>query len=185
MAKDFTFRGGKRVRSGPKATPASEKIASGKPVSVMNNNLPDQLITELKSDTVLEGHEMPEPSAYLSAKQVDGSTFEADKIYKELWSWLQQRQCENLVNRRLLEACAEYFARYIQCEEAISKYGLLGQHPTTGAAVASPYVAMSQSYHKQANIIFSQIMDIVKTNCTESYSEESENIMEKILNAKR
>ena len=40
---------------------------------------------------------------------------------------------------RLIEAYAQAFARYIQCEEAISKFGLLGKHPTTGAAIASQF----------------------------------------------
>ena len=53
---------------------------------------------------------------------------------------------------RLIEAYAQAFARYVQCEQAISKFGLLGKHPTTGAAIASPLVAMSQSFGKQAGL---------------------------------
>ena len=52
------------------------------------------------------------------------------------------------------QAYAQAFARYIQCEEAISTYGLLGKHPTTGGAIASPFVSMSQSFQKQANLIW-------------------------------
>ena len=30
-------------------------------------------------------------------------------------------------------------SRWIQCEEAISEFGMLAKHPTTGNAIASPY----------------------------------------------
>lgn len=184
MAKDGTLRGGRRARAGAKPMPAFEKLEAGKSVSIMNNNITNDDISDLEG-TDLPAHDMPEPSAYLSQKQVDGTYTGADLIYRELWQWLKQRNCENLVNKRLIEAYSQYFARYIQCEEAISKYGLLGKHPTTGGVVASPYVAMSQSYHKQANLIFVQIEDIVKANCTESYSDSpTDNVMEQLLKAR-
>jgi len=66
------------------------------------------------------------------------------------------------VNPRLIESYAQAFARFIQCEEAISTYGLLGKHPTTGGAIASPFVSMSQNFQKQANLIWYEIFDIVK-----------------------
>lgn len=58
------------------------------------------------------------------------------------------------------------FARWIQCEEALSEYGFLAKHPTTGQAITSPYVSMSQSYMKQATQQWSLIYEIVKANCT-------------------
>ena len=63
----------------------------------------------------------------------------------------------HFVAPRLIEAYAQAFARYVQCEQAISKFGLLGKHPTTGAAIASPFVAMSQSFGKQANVYWYEI----------------------------
>ena len=53
---------------------------------------------------------------YLSAKQKNGIPLGADEIYKETWSWLKQRNCENLVNPRLLESYSQDFARYITSE---------------------------------------------------------------------
>ena len=82
---------------------------------------------DLPEGAVLDGTDMPTPSDYLSAKQKNGIPLGADEIYKETWSWLKQRNCENLVNPRLLESYSQAFARYIQCEEAISQFGLLGK----------------------------------------------------------
>ena len=76
--------------------------------------------------------------------------------------------CAQFVSKRLLEAYAQSFVRFIQCEKAISDFGLLGKHPTTGAAIASPFVAMSQSFQKQANVLWYEIFDIVKANCTQT-----------------
>jgi len=42
-------------------------------------------------------------------------------------------------------------SRWIQCEECITEFGFLAKHPTTGNAIPSPYVAMSQSFMKHAN----------------------------------
>ncbi len=94
----------------------------------------------------LEGMDMPDPSEYLSAKQKDGSTLRADELFRETWLWLKERGCEKLVSPRVLESYAQAFARYIQCEQAVSQYGLLGKHPTTGGVVTSPFVTMSQSF---------------------------------------
>ena len=65
----------------------------------------------------LLGAEMPNPSEYLSARQRDGKPLGVDLIYTETWDWLKARGCEKLVNPRLLEAYAQAFARFIQCEE--------------------------------------------------------------------
>ena len=65
---------------------------------------------------------MPTPSDYLSAKQKNVILLGDDEIYNETWGWLNQRNCEKLVNSRLLESYSQAFARYIQCEEAISQF---------------------------------------------------------------
>ena len=62
------------------------------------------------------------------------------KEWNTSWGWLNQRNCEKLVNPRLLESYSQAFARYIKCEEAISQFWLLGKHPTTGGVIASPIV---------------------------------------------
>ena len=166
IAKDGTYRGGRRVKAGGKPQPAAEKIEKGKKVEILMKDIPT-------------------PSDYLSEKQKNGIPLGADEIYKETWSWLKQRNCENLVNPRLLESYSQAFARYIQCEEAISQFGLLGKHPTTGGVIASPFVQMSSQFQKTANLLWYEIYDIVKENCTEVYEDYGEDMMEKLLRQRR
>lgn len=188
MAKDGTRRGGRRPKSGEKPEALVEKIAKGKPAQIMD--LPDFSPTSLNPQDLVvdgdpQGEDMPDPSAYLSAKQRDGTDLGADDIYKETWEWLRDRGCERLVNRRLIETYAQAMARYIQCEEAISTFGLLGKHPTTGGAIASPFVGMSQNYQKQASLIWYEIFEIVKQNSTTAYvGNPMEDTMERLLRKK-
>ena len=134
----------------------------------------------------LEGENIPKPSEYLKSEQKDGSLLGADRIFKETWLWLKKRKCESFVNPRLVEAYSQAFARYVQCEEAISKFGFLGKHPTTGAAIANPFVQMSVSFQKQANLLWYEIFDIVKQNCTTDFSDTpQDNVMELLLTARR
>ena len=135
MAKDGTNRGGRRVRAGDKPAPAAEKKQKGLPVKIISNDIPALDTAELEAvdlpeGAALNGTDMPKPSDYLSARQKNGVPLGADDIYRETWLWLKQRSCENLVNKRLIEAYSQAYARYIQCEEAISTYGLLGKHQT-------------------------------------------------------
>ncbi len=146
MAKDGTNRGGRRVKAGSKPYDLTDKISHGMDASVLD-------ITEIES-VDLEGSDMPKPSEYLSATQRDGVPLGADEIYRETWKWLKERHCERLVNPRLLESYSQAFARFIQCEKAVSQYGLIGKHPTTGAAISSPFVTMSVQFQKQANLLW-------------------------------
>ena len=190
MAKDGTNRGGKRVRAGGKPTPAAEKIQNGLPVKIMSNDIPELEPAELEAvdlpeGAVLQGADMPKPAEYLSARQKNGVPLGADEIYKETWLWLKQRNCENLVNKRLIESYAQAFARHIQCEDAMSSYGLLGKHPTTGGVMVSPFVQMSQQFQKTANMMWYQIYDIVKQNCTETFTDNPNDTMEQLLRKRR
>lgn len=190
MARDGTNRGGRRVRAGDKPAPAAEKIQKGQQVQILNNDIPTLSPTELETvdlpeGAVMNGVDMPKPSDYLSARQKNGVPLGADEIYKETWLWLKERNCEKLVNPRLIEAYAQAFARYIQCEEATSTYGLLGKHPTTGGVITSPFVQMSQQYQKSANLIWYEIYDIVKQNCTEVFEDNPNDTMELLLRARR
>jgi hypothetical protein len=190
MARDGTYRGGRRIRAGDKPTPAAEKIAKGQTAQIMRNDIPDLEPEELEAvdlpeGAVLQGADMPKPSEYLSAKQKNGRPLGADAIYKETWLWLKKRHCENLVNPRLIESYAQNFARYIQCEDALSSYGLLGKHPTTGGVVSSPFFSMSQQFQKTANLIWYEIYDVVKENCTEEFEDNPHDTMEILLRARR
>ena len=190
MARDGTNRGGRRVRAGGKPVPAAEKIQKGQQVRILKKDIPTLSPTELEAvdlpeGAVMNGVDMPKPSDYLSARQKNGIPLGADEIYKETWLWLKERGCEKLVNPRLIEAYAQAFARYIQCEEATSTYGLLGKHPTTGGVITSPFVQMSQQYQKSANLIWYEIYDIVKQNCTEVFEDNPNDTMELLLRARR
>ncbi len=190
MAKDGTYRGGRRVKAGGKPKPVAEKIQDGETVKVLAQDFEELDYDELEAvdlpeGAVLEGTDMPKPDDYLSSNQKNGIPLGADKIYKETWLWLKARRCEKLVNKRLIEAYAQAFARYIQCEEAISKYGLLGKHPTTGGVISSPFIQMSTQFQKTANLLWYEIYDIVKQNCTEVFEEEGGDLMEQLLKSRR
>ena len=190
MARDGTNRGGRRPRSGEKPQAVSEKIQKGKQVKVMTNDIPTLTPEELDAVDLPEGatmlgNTMPKPSEYLSAKQKNGMPLGADEIYKEIWLWLKERHCEKLVNKRLIESYAQTFARYIQCEEALSSYGLLGKHPTTGGVISSPFVQMSVQFQKQANLLWYEIYDIVKQNCTEVFEDTGNDMMERLLRSRK
>lgn len=190
MAKDGTNRGGRRVRAGAKPEPLNERLAQGKSGRVLAGaNLPkDPALfgTDLGDGVVLSGEAMPKPSAYLKTEQRDGKPLGADVLFTETWEWLSARGCAALISPRLIESYAMAFARYIQCEEAVSTFGLLGKHPTTGAAIQSPFVAMSQAFQKQANVLWYEIFDVVKANCATDYSgpTPAEDVMELLLRAR-
>jgi hypothetical protein len=78
-------------------------------------------------------------------------------------------------------------SRWIQCEECISEFGFLAKHPTTGNAIASPYVAMSQQYMKQVNQVWYQIYQIVKENCSVEWqgATPQDDVMERLLNTRK
>lgn len=186
MARDGTNRGGRRVRAGSLV----DKIAAGKSASVLDVlefDIEKHFdLGEFSSIANLDGENIPRPGEYLSRQQKDGEPLGADKIFEETWAWLKARKCEKFVNPRLVESYAQAFARYIQCEEAISKFGFLGKHPTTGNAVANPFVQMSISFQKQANIIWYEIFDIVKQNCTTEFVGTPQNDdMELLLMARK
>ena len=181
MAKDGTNRGGARLGAGAKKKPLADKIAEGNPgkraITVIN----------FENAEKLEGQEMPKPSEMLSAVQKDGKTLEAAEIYKKTWEWLHERGCSSLVSPQLLERYAMSAARWIQCEEAVTEYGFLAKHPTTGNAMQSPYVAMGQNYMSQTNRLWMEIFQIVRENCASEYGGESpqDDVMEKLLMARK
>ena len=186
MAKDGTNRGGRRVRAGDKPKPLAEKIAAGEDADIIEFTPTVLEGADLDDAADLVGEEMPSPGEYLSARQKDGKPLGADEIYKETWLWLKNRGCEKLVNKRLLESYSLAFARFIQCEDALSTYGLLGKHPTTGGVVASPFASLSQSYQKQANLLWYEIFDIVKQNCTTKFDgSPQDDLMEQLLRSRK
>ena len=181
MAKDGTNRGGARVGAGAKKKPLADKIADGNP------GRRKLTVIDFSDTADLEGQPMPKPSAMLSATQKDGKTLVASEFYEATWKWLAERNCTALVSPQLLERYAMSVARWIQCEEAVTEYGFLAKHPTTGNAIQSPYVAMSQNFMSQTNRLWMEIYQIVKENCAGDYSggNPQDDVMEKLLQARK
>lgn len=159
MSKDGSFRGGARVGSGRKPQPLADKLREGKEAEAI----------VLPEPPALEGVQMPDIKEYLSAEQRMGE-LKGREIYIEVYKWLCDRHCEQIVSPQLLEQFSLTMARARQLEEITSEYGFISKHPTTGAAISSPFVTMAQNYMKQANFLWQQIFQIVKENCTEPVS---------------
>jgi len=181
LAKDGTDRGGARIGAGAKRKPLADKIIEGNPGGRKLT------VIEFTDMANLQGQAMPEPSKMLDAVQKDGKTLVAREIYAQTWQWLDGRRCAAIVSPQLLERYAMSVARWIQCEEAITEYGFLAKHPTTGNAMQSPYVAMSQNYMSQTNRLWNEIFQIVKENSSGEYSGSNpqDNVMERLLTARR
>lgn len=177
MAKDGTNRGGARIGSGRKPKALSDKLLEGR----------IEADIELPQVSDLEGVDMPPVKYYMTATQKAGQEFDAKEVFEETWKWLKERRCDEYVNPQLLHQYAMSVARWIQCETAISEYGFLAKHPTTGGAISSPYVTMSREYMKQINQIWFQIAQTIRENSTADFGNMSpqDDMMERLLSAKR
>ncbi|MDO5390247.1 MAG: terminase [Eubacteriales bacterium] len=181
MAKDGTARGSNiKVGAGRKPKGLAEKLADGNPGGRKLT------VIDLPEATDLEGSAVPEPSSYLRTKQKAGGEFDPIQIYTNTWLWLQDCGCDKLISKQLVEQYAMSVSRLVQCEEAISEYGFLSKHPTTGAACASPFVAMAQNYQKQVNAIWYQIYQVVRENCSVDFkgATPQDDVMEMLLRSK-
>ena len=181
MAKDGTNRGGARAGAGAKRKPLADKLADG------NSGKRPLTVMEFKNAPDLRGQDMPEPKEMLSAVQKDGKALPAAEIYKSVWQWLADRGCAHLVPPDTIERYAMSAARWIQCEEAITEYGFLAKHPTTGNAIASPYVTMANNFKCQTRADWAEIFQIVKENCAAGYSGDNpqDDLMERLLTARK
>ena len=87
MAKDGSYRGGRRVKAGSKPDALVDKIAAGKEAKILETHdfNPDALFApdEPSGISDLYGEDMPQPSDYLSARKKDGKPLGADDIYEE------------------------------------------------------------------------------------------------------
>lgn len=175
MAKDGTRIGGARVGAGRKKKALVDKINEGKKTETIEFSTP-----------VLKGEDMPPIKDYMIATQKNGEKFIAKDVYEDTWTWLKERQCESVVNPQLVQQYAMAIGRWVQCENAVSEYGFLAKHPTTGAAIASPYVAMSREYLKQVNQCWFQILQLVKENYTSDFTGRTpqDDLMERLLTGK-
>ena len=171
MAKDGTSRGGARAGAGRKKKDLTDRILEGKTASIIN----------LPEAPELEGVQMPEIKSFMTDEQRMG-TLCAAEIYQETWQWLRDRGVLNIVNPQLIEQYAMSAARWIQLEQITSEYGFISKHPTTGAAIASPFVSMAQAYNKQTQQLWYQIFQLVKENCSTPFSgTPQDDVMERLL----
>ncbi len=173
--------GGARPGSGQKKKALTDKLKEGNPG---HRKL---TVIEFTDTAELKGETMPEPREYLSAPQKNGKQLMAVDIFKKTWTWLNERGCAGYIPTQLLEQYAMSVSRWIQCEECITEFGFLAKHPTTGNAIPSPYVVMSQNFMKQANNLWFQIYQTVKENCTTDYqgTNPHDDVMERLLTARR
>jgi len=173
MAKDGTRRGGARAGAGRKPKALADKINEGISATII----------ELPETPTMEGVDVPPVKDYLKTKQKNGKDLCAAEVFEETWKWLKERGCDRLVSTQLVEQYAMSVSRWIQCEECISEFGFLAKHPTTGNAIASPYVSMSQQYMKQVNQVWYQIYQIVKENCSVEWqgATPQDDVMERLL----
>ena len=82
-------------------------------------------IPESLGEVELEGVEMPPVKEYMKSAQRNGEKFLAEDIYKEVWVWLRKLGCDTLVSPQMIERYSLAYARFIQCQEAISQFGFL------------------------------------------------------------
>ena len=136
-------RGGARIGSGPKKRkPIKKKILEG-----------EIKATKINSVEIV-GEKCPNPKNYLLAQQRDGKPLGADKIYKDIYKWVAKYGCEKKINNDLLEQYAMDRARWIQCQNAISQYGMIAQHPTTSLPTVSPFIQILEKLEKQINAVY-------------------------------
>lgn len=159
--------------------PLAEKIATDNP------GRRKLTVVELPEPENLIGVDMPEVKEFMREQQRDGGELCAEEVYTETWQWLKNCGCERLVSVQLIQQYAMCVARWILTEQAISKYGSLSKHPTTGAPIASPYVAMEQNYMKQANQLWASIYSVVRENCsTEFGATPQDDVMDRLLRSR-
>jgi len=174
MAKDGTMRRGTGQRTSPGKKPLAEKIRDGQ----ASRSLDIELDSDRKSTfkVVIPG--------YMKTQQFEDSPdLLAEKAANEVWNWLKQNNLEWKINPQLVNFYAMSVARWIQCEEMISKNGLLGKHPTTGNETTSPFVSMSREYMRQIQATWYNINRFVQDNAENAPigKNPNEDMMERLL----
>ena len=171
--------GGARVGAGRKRKPLADKLENNTGRRQIKY-IPNEAMSDIPVEVV------PPPSDWLN-DQTKNTQREsvAAKVYEDTFKWIRERKCDHLITKEQIEQYASSVARYIQCEEGLSAFGLLAKHPTTNVPIASPYVGMSERFLKRANELWARIYQIVKENCEVPVGKrENEDIMEQILSGK-
>lgn len=114
MAKDGTMRGGARAGAGRPRKDLQTKILEGTAVLPVAN----PALSYLSVDT-------PDCDAFMSEKQKGKLTFDAQTYYNRVMNWLRDRSCDDVVSPLLVQQYAATYARWVQCQQAINRTGLV------------------------------------------------------------
>ena len=108
------------------------------------------------------------------------------EIFEQTVEWLKGTGCLGFINPQHISEYAHCKSRWLECEQWNDK-NLLAKHPTTGNAIASPYVSMLQQFTKQANQSWYQIYQIVRENASVEYkgATPQDDVMERLLRARK
>lgn len=136
-------RGGARIGSGPKKRKSKKK-------KILEEDIKVPKLSPIK----IVAEKVPNPKDYMKARQRDGVPLGADAIYKDIYKWVAKYGCETKINNDLLEQYAMDRARWIQCQNAISQYGMIAAHPTTSLPTVSPYIQILEKIEKQMNAVY-------------------------------
>ena len=69
--------------------------------------------------------------------------------------------------------------------QAISDYGYLAKHPTTGQPIQTPFASIAHDLNKQALTLWNHIYSTVRANSTEYLNNESCDMMEILLSGRQ
>ena len=128
--------GGRRPGAGRKRKALTEKQAAGIPAEVLKRPV--------------NAAELPAAPDYFTSPQAAEVPLRAEEIYNATIEWLTGRNVAQLINPQMVKDYSLNIARYIQCEEYVSKTGLTASRGSGGVCI-SPYVLAGQQYLKTAN----------------------------------
>src|SRR5699024_1995479 len=101
--------------------------------------------------------------------------------------WLNDRDCAHLIMPQLLEIYDMSAARWMQWEAAVTEFGFLAEHPTTGNTMQSPYHDMSQNIMTQTNGLWIEIYQIIRENSATEFigANPQDDMMESLLTMRK
>ena len=172
--------GPKPGTGGRPTKPLIDKISEGNPGKRKLK------VVEFKEDQIAE---LPKPPDFLieAGKETENWPT-AVEIFNKTVEWLNKTGCLGLIPTDYIEEYALCKSRWLECEQVNARLGLLAKHPTTGQPMQSPYVQMAMTYLKQADMAWSKIYEVIKTNCTTEFRQNGtphDDVMERLLRARK
>ena len=124
--------------------------------------------------------------SFMRSKQKGGYELMAMEVFNEIKSWVKKQKLQDDIPDQLLMMYAMNFARWMQTEERLSKYGFQTQHPTTKQPIASQFVRISLDYARQTSAAWQQIAQIIKDRRMDTrMAEEPTNSLIDMLRQRR